>query len=305
MRKLKIPYRVVGAQSFFDRKEVRDVLAYAQVLAAPETDVPLLRILNTPNRGIGQASAVLATDWSRERSLSVWEALCHPEFTAELSGKVTAAIQHFSETVRCARMRLGGGENPGVALRALLDGCDYVPWLQRGCKTEAERSERAENVHEVLDQLTRHCATGRDLQSFLDTTALAGDREEDDLEKKSGVTLITLHASKGLEFPVVYLVGLEEGVLPHRRSIEEGSRDEERRLLYVGITRARESLTLSYCASRVKWGEQTACHPSSFLRELDRLHLLETSYQDIMGAEASDEELADFFGSVRASLRGK
>jgi len=301
MRKLKIPYRVVGAQSFFDRKEVRDALAYAQVLAAPEADVALLRILNTPNRGIGQATAVLATDWSREHAISVWEALCHPAFIADLSGKAGAAISHFTETIRCARMRIAAAENPGPVLRGLFDTCDYVPWLQRGCKSDSERAERAENIHEVLDQLTRHCATGRDLQSFLDTTALAGDRDDDDLEKKTGVTLITLHASKGLEFPVVYLVGLEEGVLPHRRSIEEGTRDEERRILYVGITRAEESLTLTYCATRVKWGELVACQPSSFLLELDRAHLLETSYDDLMGAEASDEDLASFFGSLRAS----
>ena len=141
-------------------------------------------------------------------------------------------------------------------------------------------------------------ARGKSLRKFLDDSALASDREDDDLEKKQGATLITLHASKGLEFPVVYLVGLEEGVLPHRRSIEEGTKDEERRLLYVGITRAQKKLTLTYCTVRTKWGQQQGCTPSTFMGELDDAHVVHTSYDDIMGAEVSEEELGNFFGEL-------
>jgi superfamily I DNA/RNA helicase len=175
---------------------------------------------------------------------------------------------------------------------------DYIPWLIRGCKSEKERDARTEGIHSIIQQLDDYAARGKKLQDFLDAVSLSSDRE-DDLESKQGVTLITLHASKGLEFPHVYLVGLEEGTLPHKRSIQEGTRDEERRLLYVGITRARERLTLTYCATRVKYGEEVSCQPSSFLNELDGEHLLMSSYEEIMGREASDDELENFFSSTK------
>ena len=111
-----------------------------------------------------------------------------------------------------------------------------------------------------------------------------------------------LHASKALEFPTVFLVGLEEGVLPHQRSVTEGTKDEERRLLYVGITRAQKKLTMTYCTVRTKWGQQVSCQPSSFLMELDDEYLIHSSYDDIMGAEADDGELDNFFGSMKDFL---
>ncbi len=304
LREARIPYRMVGAQSFYDRREVRDVLAYAQLLANPEADVALLRILNAPPRGIGQATAVLATDHSRDHHHGVWQTFQDAAFLAGLGARAAAAIRQFRAVVDDARAELARGANPGLVLRGLLDGCDYHGWLKRGCRTEAETAERAGNVHEVLEELSQAGRRGKSLQDFLDDSALAGEREDDDLEARAGVTLITLHAAKGLEFPRVYLVGLEEGVLPHRRSLEEGTRAEERRLLYVGITRAREQLTLSYCASRVKWGETHHCQPSSFLAELDDRHLVHTTYAEVMNAEASAEQLRAMFGNLRQSLRG-
>ncbi len=124
---------------------------------------------------------------------------------------------------------------------------------------------------------------------------LASDRDDEDIESKPGVTLITLHASKGLEFPRVYLVGLEEGVLPHSRSLGDGTKDEERRLLYVGITRARDALNMTYCATRKKWGQTVSCQPSSFLGELDDEFLLFTTHEEIMATPPSSEEMSDLF----------
>lgn len=299
LRERKIPYRMVGAQSFFDRREIRDVIAYAQLLAAPESDVALLRVLNAPNRGIGQTTAVLATDFSREANKSVWEALCDPAFTHTLGAKTRACIESFVALIAGAKNRIDlSRDNAGKVLREMIAEIDYIPWLMRGCKTEKERDARTEGIHSIIQQLDDYAARGKKLQDFLDAVSLSSDRE-DDLESKQGVTLITLHASKGLEFPHVYLVGLEEGTLPHKRSIQEGTRDEERRLLYVGITRARERLTLTYCATRVKYGEQVSCQPSSFLNELDGEHLLISSYDEIMGREASDDELENFFSSTK------
>jgi DNA helicase II / ATP-dependent DNA helicase PcrA len=302
-RERKIPYRMVGAQSFYDRREVRDVLAYAQLLAAPDTDVPLLRVINAPNRGIGQSTAVLATDWSREKNYSVWHALCDPDFTDQLGPKSAKAVQEFVATIAGAKNRIDfAKENPADVLDSLIKEIEYLPWIERSCKTDSERQQRGEGIYSVIDSLRAHAAKGKNLQSFLDHSALASEREDDDLEKKSGATLITLHASKGLEFPIVFLIGLEEGFLPHTRSIAEGTKDEERRLLYVGITRAQDQLTMTYCATRIKWGQETGCQPSSFIGELDDEFLNHTTYDDILGAEPSTDELENFFGGLKGLL---
>ena len=299
LRDRKIPYRMVGAQSFYDRREIRDVLAYATLLVAPQNDVPLLRILNAPNRGIGQATAVLATDDSREKNRSVWDTLCDPFFTTTLGAKAANAIEEFVSLISSAKNRIDySKEHPADVLSELLKEIDYLPWIERGCKNDSERQHRAESIHSLLDSLRQHIDRGKKLQSFLDDSALASEREDDDLEKKKGATLITLHASKGLEFPIVYLVGLEEGFLPHSRSVTEGTKDEERRLLYVGITRAQESLTLTYCNTRVKWGQKTGCQPSSFICELDDKHISHTSFDEIQNTEMSEDDLSNFFADM-------
>lgn len=303
MRERKIPYRMIGAQSFYDRREVRDVLAYVQLLASPDADVPLLRVINSPNRGIGQSTTILATDWSRENHQSVWQALCDPYFTDTLGAKARTAIQEFIALIAGAKNRIEiAKESPANVLEALLKEMEYVQWIERGCKTDSERQQRGEGIFSVIDSLRKHCEKGRKLQAFLDDAALASEREDDDLEKKQGATLITMHASKGLEFPIVFLVGLEEGFLPHSRSIVEGTKDEERRLLYVGITRAQDQLTMTYCSKRMKYGQETHCQASSFIGELDDEYIEHTSYDDILGAEASTEELDEFFGNLKGML---
>jgi superfamily I DNA/RNA helicase len=294
---------MVGAQSFYDRREVRDVLAYTQLLASPDADVPLLRVLNAPNRGIGQSTAVLATDWSREQNQSVWQALCDPNFTATLGPKARESVESFVALIAGAKNKIElAKENPADVLDAMLKEMEYLQWIERGCKTENERQQRGEGILMVVDSLKAHALKGKDIQSFLDQSALASDREDEDLEKKQGATLITLHASKGLEFPIVFLVGLEEGFLPHSRSVIEGTKDEERRLLYVGITRAQDQLTMTYCSKRMKWGQETACQASSFICELDDEHVEHTSYDDILGAEPSNDELDNFFGNLKGML---
>jgi superfamily I DNA/RNA helicase len=299
LRDRKIPYRMVGAQSFYDRREIRDVLAYASLLVTPENDVPLLRILNAPNRGIGQSTAVLATDWSREKGRSVWHALCDPFFTTTIGPKSRSAVEDFVALISTAKNRIDiAKENPADILAELLREIEYLPWIERGCKSDSERQQRGEAINSIISSLRAHIEKGKKLQSFLDDSALASDREDDDLEKKKGCTLITLHASKGLEFPIVYLVGLEEGFLPHSRSITEGTKDEERRLLYVGITRAQESLTLTYCTVRMKWGQKTSCQSSSFIPELDDKYIEHTTFDEIQNTEMTGDDLDDFFASM-------
>ena len=301
LRESKIPYRMVGAQSFYDRKEVRDVLSYAQVLNNSELDIPLLRILNTPPRGIGTTTSMAALEWSREKDQGIWKTLIDDDFLDQLSSKVRNSIEIFVKQAEDARRSFVDGTNAGVVIDQWLREMDFNDWLMRQCKTDKEKDGRREGVSTTVASITEAMKKGTKLGDFLDKAALDAEKEED-LEKKSGVTLITLHAAKGLEYPVVYLVGLEEGILPHKRSVEEGTRDEERRLLYVGITRAKERMTMTYCATRVKWGKQEACERSSFICELNPDWVQEEDYEDIMGAEASEEELRGFFSGMSAML---
>ena len=304
LRHLQVPYRMVGAQSFYDRREIRDVMAYLELLSDPNADVPLLRILNAPPRGIGQGTTMMATDYSRERQISVWETLCDPEFTEPLAARGRNAIQTFVAQVVTAKNRIDSKESPAhQVLQSFLEETGYLPWLERGCKTPQEFDQRRESIHELVADLEKYVRRGKSLRKFLDDSALASERDNDDLEKKQGATLITLHASKGLEFPVVYLVGLEEGILPHQRSVTEGTKDEERRLLYVGITRAQKRLTMTYCMARQKWGQQIGCTPSTFIGELDDEHVVHSSWDDIMGAEVSEDELGNFFGEMEDFLK--
>ncbi len=300
-RQEEIPYRLVGAQSFYDRREVRDVLAYLQVLANPRADVALLRILNTPPRGISSNTALLLLEHCRERGLQSWEGLRDEAFVSQLSSRGAGAVRDF-----VALIESYGAEirkvRAGEMLHEFLKEIDYLAWLMRSCRTDEEREQRRGAVAEVGVALTDALKKGRSLQEFLDDAALDAEPEEEDLEKKAGVTLITLHASKGLEFPVVFLVGLEEGVLPHWRSKEEGTGDEERRLLYVGITRARQQLFLSYCALRRKYGDLVRCDPSSFLQELDAEWIVERDYVEEMNAVADDDDVDEFFGRMRELL---
>ena len=305
LRTLKIPYRMVGAQSFYDRREVKDLISYLEVFSNLEADVPLLRILNSPPRGIGQGSSVLITDASREAECSVWEAMGMEGVHQQLSTKVRNSLNRFVELMMCYRDRLlSGAECMGEVFKEFIEEMGYITWMNRGCKTDAEREQRASSVHDVIDALRDASTKKKTLKKFLDQSALASDKDDDDIEKQKGVCLITMHASKGLEFPIVYLVGMEDGILPHKRSIEEGTVDEERRILYVGITRAQEQLVMSFCQYRKKYGEMVFCQNSMFLKEIDYKFIVEEDYDDIMGAEASEEETEGFFSDLRSLLDG-
>ncbi len=171
------------------------------------------------------------------------------------------------ETQICAPLA-----DPAAVITRLLAEIEYAAELRRSCKSADEANARESNLHDMLRDLSYFAQRStKGLRGFLDEIVLDQEREEDkqeDIEKKRGVTLITMHAAKGLEFRHVYLIGLEEGVLPHDRSKAEGTIDEERRLLYVGITRARQTLTLTHCRDRMKFGSASACYPSSFIKEL-------------------------------------
>ncbi len=305
-RQRKIPYRVVGARSFFDRREVKDILCYLSVLHNPHDDISLLRVLNTPTRGIGSATAELARERSMEKHHSVWVALCDEDFLRQIPEKARNAIRTFT---RLISKFSGPANTSGTQLvqmaEALILEVGYMDHLKKAAKEPEDFAGWENGLKELLKSLAgyeeRNRADG--LGGFLDEISLNDEREEkDDIEKKKGVCLITMHASKGLEFPVVYLPGLEQGILPHKRSFDEGRVDEERRLFYVGITRAKQKLTISYTRTRVKWGQKQTSMPSLFLKELDRKHVEELDYTRHMNETVTQEENTNFFSGLRAML---
>ncbi|MEM9280858.1 MAG: ATP-dependent helicase, partial [Verrucomicrobiota bacterium] len=159
------------------------------------------------------------------------------------------------------------------------------------------------NVGELIEGMHHHFSHSRKgLRGFLDSVALMQDKEENDAENGNGVSLITMHAAKGLEIPLCFIVGVEEGVLPHSRSVDEGNRDEERRLLYVGITRAKELLTITWCHSRRRYGDMLPCQPSSFFKELDPGELEETDHKTLADAPVSEDFAADYFEQMKNML---
>lgn len=305
-RKRKIPYRIIGARSFFDRREVKDILGYLSVLANPDDDVSLLRILNTPTRGIGNSTADLARQHSIEKKCSIFKALKDTDFQAMLSQRLQGLITSFVETIELFKALANQPLQPLAPLtEKLLNEIKYNDYIQKLAKTPDEFEAWQIGVQLLITSLENYDERDRGggLQQFLDDTSLNDDREDkDDITKKTGVCLITMHAAKGLEFPIVYLPGLEEGILPHKRSIDEGRKDEERRLFYVGITRAMHRLTLSYCRYRMKWGQKHTCMPSSFIKELDRTHIEEFNHAAFMKEELDVEEGLNYFAMLRKQL---
>ncbi len=304
LRALHIPYRVVGGKSFFDAREIKDFLAYASVLLNTDDDVSLLRIINTPARGIGPSVVERATEWSAKQRCSVFAALQHAEFRAEITPRATAAIDRFTEFLDLWETKLNTPlSNQAAVLKAFIHETGYLEDMKRACKTPEEALKRESKVVEMIrwfDEDTGRTETG--LRGFLDDMMLRQEKDDDDDKKASGVTLITLHAAKGLEFPHVYLVGLEEGLLPHDRSKLEGTVDEERRLLYVGITRARRTLALTWCRSRIKWGSPQGCAPSSFIKELPADWIEHRDATEILNTPVAETSAMDRFAAMKAML---
>ncbi|MBE2282968.1 MAG: UvrD-helicase domain-containing protein [Prosthecobacter sp.] len=305
-RQRKIPYRVVGARSFFDRREVKDILSYLNILHNPHDDIALLRVLNTPTRGIGTATAELARDRSMEKHYSVWVALCDEDFLRQIPEKARLAIRNFTALIS---KYSGPANTQGTQLKqmteALILEIAYMDHLKKAAKDPEDFAGWENGIKELLNSISNFEESNRSegLGGFLDQVMLNDEREDkDDIEKKKGVCLITLHASKGLEFPIVYLPGIEQGILPHKRSYDEGRVDEERRLFYVGITRAKQKLTISHTRTRMKWGQKQTSLPSPFLKELDRKYITELDYTRHMNETVTVEENTNFFSGLRAML---
>ena len=306
LRRLHIPYRVVGGRSFFERREVKDLLAYLSCLVNPQDDVSLLRIINTPARGIGAPTIELAIQESNRAKRSVFETLVSEAFQQLLSQRAREAIRKFAELMDEYETKLVQPLTDfAKTIEELLLQIDYFQDLRRGCKSPEESLNREENVREVIRAISNYQARSTDgLPGFLAETVLDREYEKEQDQKVDGVTLITFHAAKGLEFAQVFLIGLEEGLLPHSRSKLEGNLDEERRLFYVGITRAKRNLTVTHCTNRIKYGSPTPCHPSTFLKELDSRFTEVLNFHELTNKPAGEGTARLHFAKMRELLGG-
>ncbi len=306
LRRLHIPYRVVGGRSFFERREVKDLLAYLSCLVNPQDDISLLRIVNTPSRGIGPSTIELAIQESNRTRQSIYETMVSETFLNLLTQRSREAIRKFTELIDDYETKFVQPlTNFAQTVEELLLQIDYFQDLRRGCKTPEESLNREENVREVLRAVSEFQARSTDgLPGFLAEMALNQDRAEKPDKGADGVTLITYHAAKGLEFAQVFLIGLEEGLLPHNRSKLEGNLDEERRLFYVGITRAKRNLTITHCLNRIKYGSVAPCHPSSFLKDLDTRFTEVINFHEVTNKPAGEGTARLHFAKMRELLGG-
>jgi superfamily I DNA/RNA helicase len=279
LRTARVRYHLIGGQSYFDRREIRDFLAFLKVMLNPHDDVSLLRIANVPARGLSDVTMERLLAASHERKGSVFAAMHNPAVQATFQLKTRECIERFValiERTRAALHSLEFAKDPNALEKwadHFLNEIGYLEELRRGEKNVEAADARVRSIKELLPDLDAHAEHGaalhERLQGFLQEVTLDNEREDEKDEKVGdAVTLITMHSCKGLEYPHVYVVGLEDGLLPHSRSKVEGTMDEERRLFYVAVTRAQERLTLSHCESRKKYGQALPCHPSPFLKEI-------------------------------------
>ena len=271
----QIPYNISGGTSFFSRTEIKDIMAYLRLLVNPDDDNAFLRIINTPRRQIGTSTLEILGRYATEREIPLYAATREMGIQSQIPQKSLERILRFNHWLdNIAEM--SRGNNPIAAVREMIEDIDYEGWLHQNASSTKVAERRMENVWYLVDNIKnmfeRALGDGDELTLEDAITKLIlrdmMERQEEDQDEMDQVQLMTLHASKGLEYPHVFMVGMEEDLLPHRVSIEEDNIEEERRLTYVGITRAKRSLTMTLAGKRKQFGEIWETSPSRFLEEL-------------------------------------
>lgn len=272
LRENNVPYFISGSTSFFSYSEIKDILAYLRLLVNPGDDAAFLRVINTPRREIGPTTLEKLSAYANERHVSLFSACSEFGLQQRISEKSLQRLGKFCEWINDTAQDVERG-NTFAVIHRMIDDMHYPQWLDENSKTPSAAERKLKNVHELLDWLqrlsTQDAGSPKPLAEVIAKVMLL-DILERNQEQEAGdqVSLMTLHAAKGLEFPHVFLIGMEENLLPHQNSIETDNIEEERRLAYVGITRAQRSLTFSYCTHRKRYGEMTESEPSRFLNEL-------------------------------------
>ena len=307
MRTYRIPYKLVGGTEFFDRKEVKDFIGYLKAAINPNDEVSIRRVVNVPPRNIGPVTLERLSDHAAAHELSFFEALEEvADGAAEIEGigrSGTSHIQSFVELLSKYRERFDRPDaNVAEVARNLLREIHLVDHIRSTEKSNKIAARRVENVEEVLSSIAEfQSRSGGTLSGFLTRITLDTSSTKDKEDEQDAVQMMTLHSSKGLEFPVVFLVGMEEGYLPHGRALEErGGIEEERRLAYVGITRAKQMLTMTLAEERTRYGKKDERQPSRFLQELP-VELVTTLRAE--GARALEQKREEQNTKYLAALR--
>jgi ATP-dependent DNA helicase Rep len=302
----RIPYKISGGTSFFSRPEIKDLLAYLRVLTNPDDDSAFLRIVNTPRREIGSATLQKLGEWANQRNKSLFRASFDLGLGQHLTGRGLESLRRFTHWMEGIAQLVE--REPVAAVRDLIHGIDYESWLFETSPSPKAAEMRMKNVNTLFGWMTE-MLEGSELDDAMTLMQVVTrftlrdmmERGESD-EESDQVQLMTLHASKGLEFPYVFLVGMEEGLLPHQSSIDEDNVDEERRLAYVGITRAQKELIFTLCRERRQYGELVRPEPSRFLLELPQDDLAWETERKVISPQERMEKGQSHLASVKAML---
>ncbi|AYC34821.1 DNA helicase Rep [Pseudomonas cavernae] len=303
----QIPYRLSGGTSFFARQEVKDLMSYFRLLVNPDDDNAFLRVINVPRREIGSTTLEKLGNYATERKISMYAACDEVGLGAHLDSRYGERLQRFKRWMDGIRQQCAQNE-PIAVLRSMVMDIDYENWLRQNASSDKVADARMGNVWFLVDALKNTLERDEDgdmtIEEAIGKLVLRDmlERQQEEEEGAEGVQMLTLHASKGLEFPSVFIIGVEEEILPHRSSIEADTIEEERRLAYVGITRARKNLTMTFAAKRKQYGEIIDCSPSRFLDELPPEDLVWHG-QDDAPVEVKAARGNDALANMRAMLK--
>ena len=303
----QIPYRLSGGTSFFSRQEVKDLMSYFRLLVNPDDDNAFLRVINVPRREIGSTTLEKLGNYATQRQISMYAAADEMGLSEHLDARYTERLARFKRFIDGVRQQCAQND-PIMALRSMVMDIDYENWIRQNASSDKVAEFRMGNVWFLIDALKNTLEKDEDgdmtIEEAIAKLVLRDmlERQQEEEEGADGVQMMTLHASKGLEFPYVFIMGMEEEILPHRSSIETDSVEEERRLAYVGITRARQTLAFTFAAKRKQYGEVIDCTPSRFLDELPPEDL-EWEGQEDAPVEVKAARGNDALAAMRAMLK--
>lgn len=309
LRQLQVPYKLSGGQSFFARSEIKDIMGYLRLILNPEDDSAFLRIINTPKRGMGPATLEKLGLFAQEHSISLLASCTHAGLSHVLPSKAYGTIKEFGEFIEHYTRELDQHPDPVPIVRQMIDETGYIDFVRSDAKTPQQEKNRLDNIdmlYTSVQSLINRAEDDEDrtidtiIRKLVLLDMLEQQQEEENTNK---VNLMTLHAAKGLEFDFVYIMGLEEEMLPHRNSIISETIEEERRLMYVGITRARRELTLTLATQRRAGGQMRVTSESRFLDELPEDHIDWPAKAKKKKASKDPEKVADeYLANIRALL---
>ena len=312
LRSLQIPYKLSGGTSFFARTEIKDVMSYLRIILNPDDDTAFLRIINTPKRGIGSASLEKLGLFAQEYSISLLSACSHAGLKNALGAKAANTLQDFSEFVERFTRDLYENTDPIPLIRQMIEETGYLDYIKGDSKTPQQEKNRLDNIESLYSSINSMINRAEDddektidavIRKLVLLDMLEQQQEEANTNK---VNLMTLHAAKGLEFDYVYIIGVEEDILPHRNSLDDDGIEEERRLMYVGITRAKHELTLMVAKKRRSGKDFRQTTPSRFLDELPSEHIDYPERQTKTQDNKNPEQIAtDYLKNMQAMLAAK